>query len=69
LFPVAKTIKTNIPRKYPVIVGIFPANISENGVIKVLKKTQKMSKGDFSCLARWRRLSFPQDQFSFLIQG
>jgi hypothetical protein len=33
-----------IPGKYPVIVGVFPANISENGAIKSLEKTQKSAK-------------------------
>jgi hypothetical protein len=41
LFPVTQTRKTKIPGKYPVIVGLCPAKISENGVIKAFKKTQK----------------------------
>jgi hypothetical protein len=37
--------KTKISGKYPVIVGLFPANISENGAIKAFKKTQKQVLG------------------------
>jgi hypothetical protein len=44
LFPVAKAKKTKIPGKYPAIVDIFPANISENGAIKAFERTQKAAK-------------------------
>jgi hypothetical protein len=44
LFPVTQARKTKIPGKYPVIVGLCPAKISENGAIKAFKKTQKDAK-------------------------
>jgi hypothetical protein len=36
--------KSKISGKYPVIVGVFPVNISENGVIKAFKKNTKIAE-------------------------
>jgi hypothetical protein len=41
LSPVTQARKTKIPGKYPVIVGVFPAKISENDAIKAFKSSQK----------------------------
>jgi hypothetical protein len=44
LFPVTKARKNKISGKRLVLVGVFPANISENGAIKSFKKPQKAAE-------------------------
>jgi hypothetical protein len=44
LFPVAQARKIKISGKYPVIVGLFPANISEMVRLKLLKSRKKPQK-------------------------